>query len=169
MMISQDTLVALVNVAKDSGEVIRSVEGKTGAWYDKPALIAVLGMIWHTYIKWQDKRRRPGDEKLTFIRYAFAKERMGAIILGLTLIGLWTINVGISGYNIRDILPYHWVTALAMGYMMDSLVKETVKKLPFLGNAFGIRLRADRVSGDLTISEPMKAVPPPPGFNNEGD
>jgi len=185
MMVPQDTLLSLTDTLgklADTAEVVaRGLGGKTGAWYDRPALIAVLGMLWHTYIKWQDHKRRPGQPAPPFRAYALARERMGATILGLTILGLWAINVpipilpqllpmlglNVSITHIRDILPYHWVTALAIGYMMDSLVKELVKKIPWLGRAFNIQLHRNRVTGDMTISEPMKAVPPPPGFGEE--
>ena len=169
----QDTVAAL---AKNTAAVAHGLGGKTGAWYDQPALIAVVGMALHTYMKFRDVRRRPGQEHIGFRAYALDGNRMGATILALTILGLWAINVPIpilpkllpllgvdfTVEHIRDILPYHWVTALAIGYMMDSLVKELVKKLPFVGRAFGIKLRpTGAANGSLTISEPMAAVPPP--------
>jgi len=158
----QDSALAVV---KDTAEAARGLAGKTGAWYDRPALIAVLGMLWHTYIKWGEKKKYTAG--LTLWAYALDRRRAGATVLGLTLIGCWVANVGIQGYNIRDVLPYHWVTALAVGYAMDSLIKAAVKKLPFLGTAFGIKLRpSGAANGSLTISEDMPAVPPPPGFND---
>lgn len=154
-----------------------------------PALVAVLGMVWYTYIRFRDVRRRPGQERLAFRDYALDSSRMGALVLSLTLLGLWIINLPVpllgamvaaavraagaedlankiaSMDRLREFIPYSLATGLAVGYMVQSLALELAKKVGPLRRAFGIRMQRTS-TGDLTIGEPMPAVPPPPGFDD---